>query len=214
VEDFNFCSCKSKINNKKLLVETNQLSQQIQFILEIDKLKLILRQTLLTDSSRRENTAEHSWHIALMAIILAEYAPSGTDICRVIKMLLVHDLVEIDAGDTFCYDVQGYLSKAEREVEAANRLFAMLPTQQEQDLRMLWDEFEEQNTEEAKFAAALDRIQPFLHNHKTEGGTWRIHGISREQVMKRMAPVEIGAPKLWAFVLQLIDDSVAAGYLR
>jgi putative hydrolases of HD superfamily len=194
-------------------VETNQLSQQIQFILEIDKLKLILRQTLLTDSSRRENTAEHSWHIAVMAIVLAEYAPPGTDIGRVIKMLLVHDLVEIDAGDTFCYDVQGYLSKAEREVEAANRLFGMLPTQQEQELRMLWDEFEEQSTQDAKFAAALDRIQPFLHNQKTEGGTWRIHGISREQVMKRMAPVETGAPKLWAFVLQLIDDCVASGYL-
>jgi putative hydrolases of HD superfamily len=194
-------------------VETNQLSQQIQFILEIDKLKLILRQTLLTDSSRRENTAEHSWHIAVMAIVLAEYAPPGTDIGRVIKMLLVHDLVEIDAGDTFCYDVQGYLSKAEREVEAANRLFGMLPTQQEQELRMLWDEFEEQNTQDAKFAAVLDRIQPFLHNQKTEGGTWKIHGISREQVMKRMAPVETGAPKLWAFVLQLIDDCVASGYL-
>ncbi len=194
-------------------METNQLSQQIQFILEIDKLKLILRQTLLTDSSRRENTAEHSWHIAVMAIVLAEYAPPGTDIGRVIKMLLVHDLVEIDAGDTFCYDVQGYLSKVEREVEAANRLFGMLPTQQEQELRMLWDEFEEQNTQDARFAAALDRIQPFLHNQKTEGGTWRIHGISREQVMKRMAPVETGAPKLWAFVLQLIDDCVASGYL-
>ncbi|MER3491821.1 MAG: phosphohydrolase [Mastigocladus sp. ERB_26_2] len=195
-------------------MQINRLTQQIQFIIEIDKLKQILRQTLLTDGSHQENSAEHSWHIAVMAVVLAEYAPAGTDILRAIKMLLIHDLVEIDAGDTFCYDVQGNLSKAEKEAEAARRLFGLLPVDQERELRSLWEEFELQQTPTAHFAAALDRIQPLLHNQQTQGGTWRIHGISREQVMRRVAPVEVGAPELWLFVEQLIDDCVAAGYLQ
>jgi putative hydrolases of HD superfamily len=195
-------------------MQINRLNQQIQFIIEIDKLKHILRQTLLIDTSRRENSAEHSWHIAIMAIILAEYAPESVDQMRAIKMLLIHDLVEIDAGDTFCYDVQGYESKAEKEAQAAKRLFGLLPVEQGSELKLLWEEFEEQNTPTAKFAAALDRIQPVLHNQQTEGGTWRIHGITRDKVMKRVAPVETGAPQLWAFIQQLIDDCVAAGYLQ
>ncbi|WP_315790050.1 HD domain-containing protein [Fischerella sp. JS2] len=195
-------------------MQINRLTQQIQFIIEIDKLKQILRQTLLTDSSRQENSAEHSWHITVMAIVLAEYAPAGTDILRAIKMLLIHDLVEIDAGDTFCYDLQGNLSKAEKEAEAAKRLFGLLPVDQQTELHSLWEEFELQQTPTAHFAAALDRIQPLLHNQQTQGGTWRIHGIFREQVMRRVAPVEVGAPELWSFVQQLIDDCVAAGYLQ
>jgi putative hydrolase of HD superfamily len=195
-------------------VQTNRLTQQIQFIIEIDKLKLILRQTLLTDGSRRENSAEHSWHLALMAMILAEYAPSGVDQLRAIKMLLIHDLVEIDAGDTFCYDVQANLNKAANEAQAALRLFGLLPADQAEELRSLWEEFEARKTPTAKFAAALDRIQPLLHNQLTSGGTWRIHNITREQVMKRIAPVETGAPELWFFIQQLIEDCVAAGYLQ
>jgi putative hydrolase of HD superfamily len=195
-------------------VQSNQLTQQIQFIIEIDRLKHILRQTLLMDGSRRENSAEHSWHLAIMAIALSEYAPEGVDIFRAIKMLLIHDLVEIDAGDTFCYDVQANCSKAEKELQAASRLFGILPEDQGRELRSLWDEFEVGETPTAKFAAALDRIQPLLHNQQTQGGTWRIHGIRRDQVMKRVAPVETGAPELWPFVLQLIDDCVAAGYLK
>ena len=195
-------------------VQTNRLTQQIQFIIEIDKLKLILRQTLLTDGSRRENSAEHSWHLALMAIILAEYAPSGVDQLRAIKMLLIHDLVEIDAGDTFCYDVQANQNKAANEAQAALRLFGLLPADQAEELRSLWEEFEARKTPTAKFAAALDRIQPLLHNQLTSGGTWRIHNITREQVMKRIAPVETGAPELWFFIQQLIEDCVAAGYLQ
>ncbi len=195
-------------------MQINRLTQQIQFIIEIDKLKQILRQTLLTDSSRRENSAEHSWHIAIMAIILAEYAPAETDILRAIKMLLIHDLVEIHAGDTFCYDLQGNLSKAEKETEAAEKLFGLLPVDQESELRSLWEEFELQQTPTAHFAAALDRIQPVLHNQQTQGGTWRIHNISRDQVMRRVAPVEEGTPELWPFIQQLIDDCVAAGYLQ
>lgn len=148
-----------------------------------------------------------------MAIVLAEYAPEGVDIFHAIKMLLIHDLVEIDAGDTFCYDVQGNESKAAREAQAALRLFGLLPADQGRELRLLWDEFETGETPTAKFAAALDRIQPLLHNQQNGGGM-RTHGIRREQVMKRLAPVETGAPELWPFVLQLIDDFVAAGYLK
>ncbi|BAY88480.1 MULTISPECIES: HD domain-containing protein [unclassified Tolypothrix] len=194
-------------------MQTDRLTQQIQFIIEIDRLKQILRQTLLIDGSRQENSAEHSWHLAIMAMTLAEYAPDGVDIVQAIKMLLIHDLVEIDAGDTFCYDVQANSSKAEKELQAASRLFGILPTDIGSELRSLWDEFEAGETPTAKFAAALDRIQPLLHNQQTKGGTWRIHGIRRDQVMKRVAPIETGAPELWPFVLQLIEDSVLAGYL-
>ena len=192
----------------------SRLTQQIQFIIEIDQLKQVLRQTLLNDGSRRENSAEHSWHLAMMVIVLAEYAPQGVALLSAIKMVLVHDLVEIDAGDTFCYDVQGNESKAQREAQAALRLFGLLPADQASELRSLWEEFEAQETPTAKFAAALDRIQPLLHNQQNRGGTWLIHGITRDQVMKRMAPVETGAPELWLFVQQVIEDCVAAGYLK
>ncbi|MBN3871085.1 MAG: HD domain-containing protein [Nostoc sp.] len=195
-------------------MQINRLTQQIQFIIEIDRLKQVMRQTLLTDGSRRENSAEHSWHLAVMAIALAEYAPEGVDIFHAIKMLLIHDLVEIDAGDTFCYDVQGNESKAEREAQAALRLFGLLPADQGRELRLLWDEFEAGETPTAKFAVALDRIQPLLQNQQNGGGTLHIHSIRRDQVMKRLAPVETGAPELWPFVLQVIDGFVAAGYLK
>jgi putative hydrolase of HD superfamily len=195
-------------------VTISRLTQQIQFIIEIDQLKQVLRQTLLNDGSRRENSAEHSWHLAMMVIVLAEYAPQGVTLLSAIKMVLLHDLVEIDAGDTFCYDVQGNESKAQREAQAALRLFGLLPADQASELRSLWEEFEAQETPTAKFAAALDRIQPLLHNQQNRGGTWLIHGITRDQVMKRMAPVETGAPELWLFVQQVIEDCVAAGYLK
>ncbi|MGB7380770.1 MAG: HD domain-containing protein [Rivularia sp. (in: cyanobacteria)] len=195
-------------------MQPNRLKQQLQFIIEIDKLKNVLRQTLLIDGSRRENSGEHSWHLAMMTMILAEYATEGTDIFRAMKMSLIHDLVEIDAGDTFCYDVRGNESKAERELEAATRIFGLLPEEQAKELRLLWDEFEARVTPTAKFAAALDRIQPFLHNRETEGGTWKIHNINRSQVMKRMAPVEEGTPELWDFILGEIDNCIAKGYLK
>ncbi|MEH2450558.1 HD domain-containing protein [Nostoc sp.] len=165
-------------------MQINRLTQQIQFIIEIDRLKQVIRQTLLTDGSRRENSAEHSWHLAVMAIVLAEYAPEGVDIFHAIKMLLIHDLVEIDAGDTFCYDVQGNESKAVREAQAALRLFRLLPADQGRELRLLWDEFEAGETPTAKFAAVLDRIQPLLQNQQNGGETLRTHGIRRDQVMK------------------------------
>lgn len=196
-------------------MENNRISQQIEFIIEIDKLKKILRQTLLTDESRQENSAEHSWHLAIMAILLVEYAPSSDiDILRVIKMLLIHDLVEIDAGDTFCYDLQANQDKAVREVLAAKRIFGLLPEEQGTELRVLWEEFEAQATAEAKFAAALDRLQPLLHNQQTRGGTWRIHNVSRDQVLQRVYPIKEGAPALWSLVEKVIEDCVVAGYLR
>ncbi|WOB41947.1 HD domain-containing protein [Thermoleptolyngbya oregonensis NK1-22] len=190
-----------------------RLAQQIQFVLEIDKLKGVLRQTLLTDASRRENSAEHSWHLALMAIALAEYAPAPIDLSRVVQMLLLHDLVEIDAGDTFAFDIQANQDKAEREQAAADRLFGLLPPDLGQPLRACWEEFEAAETVDARFAHALDRFQPFLHNLQTEGGTWRLHGITCDRVLGRMQPVKQGAPALWPVVEALIHQAVAAGYL-
>ena len=191
-----------------------QLSQQIQFILEIDKLKGILRQTRLIDDSRPENSAEHSWHLALMAIILAEYAPSQVDLGRAITMVLLHDLVEIDAGDTFCYDVQGNQDKAIREEKAATRIFGMLPEDQGQSLREIWAEFEAAATPTAQFAVALDRLQPLLLNQQNQGGTWQLYGITQDQVMQRMTPVQDGTPQLWALVEQIVADCIKAGYLQ
>lgn len=191
----------------------NRLSQQIQFILEIDRLKQILRQTLLTDGSRRENSAEHSWHLAIMAMVLAEYAPTGTDIPQALKMLLLHDLVEIDAGDTFCYDLAAHFDKAAREQQAAERIFGLLPPNLSQEFRQLWAEFEARESQTAQFAAALDRLQPMLHNQQTQGGTWKQHGINRAQVMQRVAPIQTGAPDLWPYVQQVVEDCIAAGYL-
>jgi putative hydrolases of HD superfamily len=191
-----------------------KLNQQIQFILEIDKLKNVLRQTLLTDGSRRENSAEHSWHIAIMAIALTEHAPVPVNQERIIRMLLIHDLVEIDAGDTFCYDTQGYEDKAQREEFAADRIFGLLPTEQATEFRSLWDEFETGETADAKFAKALDCLQPFLHNYQTQGGSWRFHNISCSQVLKRMQAVKTGAPALWSLVEEIIAKAIDFGYLR
>jgi len=191
-----------------------RLQQQINFVIEIDRLKGVLRQTLLMDNSRQENSAEHSWHLAMMALTLAEYAPTGVDVQRALHQVLIHDLVEIDAGDTFCYDQAAHQDKAEREQQAAERIFGLLPEPHNQKLRQLWDEFEAQQTPTAQFAAALDRLQPLLHNWQTEGGTWKMHNIHRDQVMQRIAPIATGAPELWPFVLGLVEECVAAGYLR
>lgn len=190
-----------------------RLSQQIQFVLEIDQLKQVLRQTLLTDGLRRENSAEHSWHIALMAPLLFEYAPPGTDLLTVLKMLLIHDLVEIDAGDTFCYDIAANLDKADREQQAANRIFGLLPPDQQQELRQLWEEFEAEDSPSARFANALDRLQPILLNQQNQGGTWKANQITQAQVLRRVWPIKAGAPALWPYVEQLLQDCVAAGYL-
>ena len=192
----------------------DRLEAQIRFILEIDKLKGVLRRTWILDRSRRENSAEHSWHLAVMAVLLAEYGPAGLDLGRVIKMVLVHDLVEIDAGDTFCYDQSALLDQADRERRAADRLFALLPDDLAAELRGLWEEFDARASAEARFAAALDRLQPVLHNYTTEGGTWREHRVTRDQVVARNQPMRDGAPDLWDYAKSLIDDAVARGLLE
>ncbi|NMA62280.1 MAG: HD domain-containing protein [Firmicutes bacterium] len=191
-----------------------RLTQQISFILEIDQLKQIYRQNLILDGSRRENDAEHSWHLAMMAVVLQEYASEPVDLSRVLQMVLLHDIVEIDAGDTFCYDVQAGLDKHEREQKAAKRIFGLLPSDQGEELKNLWLEFEAGESPEARFAAVLDRLQPFLNNYHTEGGTWRIHGVGSEQVQKRMEPIGINAPALGAYVEKLLEEAIAQGILR
>ena len=191
----------------------SRIEQQLKFILEIDKLKSIIRQTLLLNQSRRENSAEHSWHLAVMAMLLAEYADGPVDAVRTMKMVLVHDMVEIDAGDAFAYDAEALKGKEERERAAATRIFGMLPEEQAREFRALWDEFEEMKTTESKFANALDRFQPLLHNANTEGGTWRIHKVRREQVLKRMDPVRIGMPELWSVVMKIVDDACQRGWI-
>ena len=195
-------------------MQNKRLEQQIRFILEVDKLKTIERQTLITDASRQENDAEHSWHLALMALVLGEYANAqDLDILRVIRMVLVHDLVEIDAGDTYCYDSAGYTDKAERETAAADRLFNLLPPDQAGEFRALWDEFEAGETAEARFANALDRLQPLMHNAFTEGRMWKKHGIRKSQVVARNQKIDAGAPELWTFASDLIEKAVDRGQL-
>ena len=192
-----------------------RLEKQIGFILEIDKLKHILRKTILADRSRRENSAEHSWHIALSVVILSEYSPDeGIDLFQVMKMLMVHDLVEIDAGDTYCYDEKGIEDQEVRERQAADRIFNLLPQDQAQVLRSLWEEFEAKTTPESKYANALDRLQPFLLNYFTDGHTWIENRVKQAQVIERMQPVGKGAPLLGEYVNELIKSAVRKGYLE
>ena len=162
------------------------LQKQLSFIVEVDKVKNVMRRTLLIDGSRRENDAEHSWHLAIMAMLLTEYAEDKNfTLDRVLKMVIVHDLVEIYAGDTFAFDVQGNLEKEEKEKKAADKLFGQLPEDQAKQFRKLWEEFDEAKTPDARYAAALDRLQPFIHNLCTEGHTWVQAKVNREQVYKR-----------------------------
>lgn len=190
-----------------------RLQSQLTFAAEIDRLKTVIRQTLLVDGSRLENTAEHSWHLAVMAVILAEHGPPGLDVVRVIRMTLVHDIVEVDAGDTYCYDSAANVGRADRERAAADRLFGLLPPDQSAELRGLWEEFEARLTPEARFAAALDRLQPLVNNYLTEGRSWRQHGVTRPQVIERCRPIAEGSPALWEYAEWLINDAVARGYL-
>src|SRR5690606_35852635 len=192
----------------------NRLHQQLNFIQEIDKLKSIDRVCRLINGSRRENTAEHSWHFALMVPLLLEHAESpDLDVLRTIKIALIHDIVEIDAGDTYCYDEAGHLDKSEREIAAAKRLFGMLPDNQGQELWQLWEEFEQGTSEEAKYARALDRLNPFMLNFYSGGATWVENKIRKSQVLKRMGEIENNAPKLWPYVAGLIDKAINEGWI-
>jgi putative hydrolase of HD superfamily len=191
------------------------LERQIRFVLEADLLKTVARQSWITGRSRHENSAEHSWHLALMALTLGAHAPPGTDLGRVMAMLLVHDIVEIDAGDLFLYSDGAALAlQEEAERAAADRIFALLPGPQATEVRALWDEFEERRTNEARFARALDRLQPMLLNMRTGGGTWVAHGVTREQVLAKVALIEDGSASLGRYAREMIATAVDLGFLR
>lgn len=190
-----------------------RLDQQLLFTAEIDKMTDILRQTMLISGNRRENDAEHSWHIAAMAMLLTEYAAEPVDIGRVVRMCIVHDLVEIEAGDTFAYDVQGNIGKAERERIAADKVFGKLPEDQGSMIRGLWEEFDAMETPDAKYAACIDRIQPFLHNVLTDGHTWQNGRVSRASVEKRIAVVREFMPEVYRWMESTIELALEKGWI-
>ncbi len=189
----------------------NRLRQQMDFLREIDRLKQVQRRSLLLHEERWENSAEHSWHVAMAVWVLAEHANEPVDVCKVIQMMLLHDIVEIDAGDTYVYDEAAMAAKAEKEQQAAERLFGLLPPDQAARFRAIWDEFEAGETAEARFAAAVDRLLPVTHNHGTGGKSWRMHGVSRAQVLARNRPIEAGARPLWAEARAMIEQALPEG---
>ena len=196
-------------------MHNQRFDRQLSFLIQADRMKNVLRQTLLADGSRQETDAEHSWHLALTAMALYEYRGlSGISLDRVIRMALVHDLVEIYAGDTFCYDETANQDKAQREKEAADRLFGTLPEDQGVEYRKLWEEFDAMETPDAKYAAAMDRFQPLINNLLTQGHTWRLGQVTADQVYRRMAPIQEAAPALWPFVEQSIQDAIQKGWLK
>lgn len=197
-----------------MVLDTARLDKQIEFLETLDDLKNIFRANSIIDGTRRENSAEHSWHIAVMSMFLAEYAPQPLDTLKVLKMLLIHDVIEIDAGDTFCYDDEGNMDKTEREKKAAERLFGLLPEDQSSEFRKLWDEFEEASTPESRFANSMDRFLVIFQNYRNGGGTWKLHDIPKSKVMERQLPIKQGAPALWGKVEEVLDRSCREGFLR
>ncbi len=196
------------------LSPAERLRRQVEFIVEVDRLKEVFRQTVLINSRRAENSAEHSWHFALMVVVLAEHSNhQPLDVLRILQMVLIHDLVEIDAGDTFAYDVKNMADQHAREAVAATRIFGLLPPDQSAEFRALWDEFEEQATPEARFAAACDRFHPMLLNCRTDGHAWQKHGITQDRVLARNAHVANGSTALWEYAVKMIDEAVAKGHL-
>lgn len=192
----------------------DRLDRQLRFILELDRLKGVGRQSYVLGGARKENSAEHSWHVALMVLVLAEYADAPLDRFRVVEMLLVHDIVEIEAGDTYIYDESGNQSKAEREQAAATRLFGLLPPDQAAQFRVLWEEYEAGETTEARFAGSLDRLMPLLHNVATAGRSWREHGVTAEQVRARIQPsIQMGCRRFWEYADAVVTEADRRGYL-
>jgi putative hydrolase of HD superfamily len=183
-------------------MEQERLNQQFEFFREIDREKFIGRQTYLTDGIRKENDAEHAWHMALMTILLSEYANEKIDVLKTVTMLLIHDLVEIDAGDTYAYDTEGLKTQRQREEVAAERIFGILPEDQGKKLRALWEEFEAWETPEAKFARAMDRVQPIMLNAATDGKAWEEHGVHISQLMERNERTSEGSKDLWDYTYQ------------
>ena len=195
--------------------EKSRIDRQFDFIREIDKEKFITRQTFLSDAKRRENDAEHAWHMAIMTLLLSEYANEEIDVLRVISMLLIHDLVEIDAGDTYAYDEEGKQTQRVREVKAADRIYGILPEDQGEKLRELWEEFEEAQTPEAKFAHVMDNVQPAMLNDYTEGKDWIAKGVRLSQILERNAHTAEGSQKLWdnAYT-NFIEPNVKTGKIK
>lgn len=192
----------------------SRLEKQIAFLIEVDKVKNIFRQTYLADGKRKENDAEHSWHVALAAVLLKEHMAEDVDLGRVMTMVLIHDLVEIDAGDTYAYDMEGAATKREREVKAAKRIFGILPEDQGIYFRELWDEFEEYETADAKYAHLLDNFQPLLLNDASEGKSWEEHGVHKFQVCRRNARIPETSEIVWEKMLEIMDKHIAAGRLK
>lgn len=191
-----------------------RLENQLSFIRELDRLKSIVRQTYLLDGSRKENSAEHSWQLAMMVLVLAEYAAEPIAVAHTIRMVLIHDVVEIDAGDTYLYDEGDRVASTRGEQEAAARIFGLLPSDSGAELRALWEEFEAGQTPEARFARAVDRFSPLSHNFATQGRSWLEHGICRAQVVEKCSCIAHGAPRLWELALQMIEQATLQGWLR
>lgn len=192
----------------------NRFEQQMKFILEIDKVKNVFRQTYLADGNRKENDAEHSWHMAIMAFLLKEYAQEEVDIMRVVLMVLIHDLVEIDAGDTYAYDLDGLQTKREREVRAAKRIFGLLPKDQGEQFRELWDEFEAYESAEAKYAHMLDNFQPLMLNDALDGKSWKEHKVKKSQIYSRNAKTMEGSEKIWEYMQDLVQKNIDRGNIQ
>lgn len=195
-------------------MQTNNLLKQITFIKEIDKLKYIQRKTKLFNSDRNENDAEHSWHLAIMSIILAEHSDKPIDILKVLKMVLIHDIVEIDAGDTFIYDTTKNHTNTDEELLAANRIFGLLPTVQSEELIAIWKEFEDGKTDEAKFAKSMDRFEPLLQNTSNNGGTWAEYNVTYQKVYEKKKAIKNGSTTIWDYAEILINESVEKGILK
>ncbi|EMN7254851.1 HD domain-containing protein [Vibrio vulnificus] len=192
-----------------------RLNKQLALLMELDKLKSVLRRTRVKSADKRlENSAEHSWHVALMALLMEEHANESVNICRVVKMLLLHDVVEIDAGDTFVYDAVASKQQAEKELAAAQRLFGMLPADQGEDLLQLWLEFEAAQTADAKFGKALDRIIPMLLNYHNHGQSWQEHGVTRQQALTVNQKIDLGSHVLWDKAQEIIEQATQNGWLK
>lgn len=191
-----------------------RMEKQLKFCLEIDQVKNVFRQTHLSNNGRNENDAEHSWHMAVMAYLLREYANETVDIAKVMLMCLVHDIVEIDAGDTYAYDTEGLQTQKAREEAAKERIFSILPEDQKIELAALFDEFEAYETAESKFAHAMDNFQPLMLNHSNGGGDWRAHGVTAEQVYKRQGKTKLGSEQLFAKTEQILQENIQKGNLK
>lgn len=195
-------------------MDAERFEKQLKFILEIDKEKEIFRQTHISGGKRRENDAEHAWHMALMVWLLSEYSNKEIDICRTMLMVLAHDLVEVYAGDTYAYDKERAVTQKERETKAAEKLFGILPADQGEKLRALWEEFEQYETAEARFAHTMDNFQPMLLNDSNGGGDWIEHGVKRTQVEKRNEKTASGSEEIWEYMRSIIDRNVEKGSLK